>query len=79
MSIIRRRCVTITVVCVHVHVSDNRGTLCDAENSWLPVDVEYMETLRDDQRGLRACGEEKQISETTNFTPQHAFKNSISC
>ena len=34
---------TITAVCVHVHMSDNRHTLC-----WLPVDVEYMETLRDE-------------------------------
>ena len=40
MSIMRRRYVTITAVCVHVQVSDNRGTLCDAENSWLPVDVD---------------------------------------
>ena len=48
MSTIRRRCVTKTAVCVHVYMSDNRETLCDAENSWLPVDVEYMETLRDD-------------------------------
>ena len=40
--------VTITAVCMHVHMSDNRQTLCDSEYSWLPVDVEYMETLRDD-------------------------------
>jgi len=50
MSIIRRRCVTITAVCVHVQVSDNSGTLCDAENSWLPVDVDNKETLCDDTR-----------------------------
>ena len=31
---------TITAVCVHVHVSDNRERLCGAENSWLPVDVD---------------------------------------
>ena len=48
MSTIGKRCVTIKAVCIHVHISDNRGTLCDSENSWLPVDVEYMETLRDD-------------------------------
>ena len=30
MSIMRRRCVTITAVCVHVEMSDNRGTLSDA-------------------------------------------------
>ena len=40
MSIMRRRYVTIAAVCVHVQVSDNRETLCDAENSWLPVDVD---------------------------------------
>ena len=33
MSRMRRRCVTITAVCVHVHISDIRGTLCDSENS----------------------------------------------
>ena len=50
---------TKTVVCVHVHVSDNRGTLCDAENSWLPVDVNNRETLFDDNSGLRACSHER--------------------
>ena len=59
MSIMRRRYVTITAVCVHVQVSDNRGTLCDAENSWLPVDVDNRETLCDDTRGLRACSHER--------------------
>ena len=29
---------------VHVHVSDSRETLCDAENSTLPVDVDNRET-----------------------------------
>ena len=50
---------TITAVCVHVQMSDNRGTLCDAENSWLPVDVDNKETLCDDTRGLRACSHER--------------------
>ena len=59
MSIMRRRYVTIPAVCVHVQVSDNRGTLRDAENSWLPVDVNNMETLCDDTRGLRACSHER--------------------
>ena len=27
---------TRKAICVHVHVSDNRETLCGAENSWLP-------------------------------------------
>ena len=40
MSIMRRRYVTITAVCVHVEMSDKRGMLCDAENSWLSVDVD---------------------------------------
>ena len=59
MSIMRRRYVTITAVCVHVEMSDNRGTLCDAENSWLPVDVDNRETLCDDTSGLRACSHER--------------------
>ena len=50
---------TIKAVCIHVHMSDNRGTLCDAENSWLPVDVDNKETLCDDTRGLRACAHER--------------------
>ena len=40
MSTIRKRCVTIPEVCVHVHMSDNRETMSEAENSWLPVDVD---------------------------------------
>ena len=59
MSIIRRPRVTITAVCVHVEMSDNRGTLCDAENSWLPVDVDNKEILCDDKRGLRAFSRER--------------------
>ena len=59
VSIIRRRCVTITAVCVHVQVSDNRGSLCDAEKSWLPVDIDNRETLCDDTRVLRACSHER--------------------
>ena len=33
MSTIGKRCVTIKAVCIHVHMSDNSGTLCDSENS----------------------------------------------
>ena len=44
---------------MHVHVSDIRGTLCGAENSWLPVDVDNEETLCDDNSGLRACSSER--------------------
>ena len=28
---------------MHVHVSDNRETMSEAENSWLPVDVDNRE------------------------------------
>ena len=56
---IMRRCVTITAVCVHVQVSDDRGTLCDAENSWLPVDVDNKKTLWDNNSVLRACSSER--------------------
>ena len=59
MSTIGRRCVAVKAVFVHVHVSDNRETLCDAENSWLPFDVDNKETLCDDNSGLRACSHER--------------------
>ena len=59
MSTIRRRCVTMTAVCVHDHVNDTSGTLCDAEYSWLPVYVDNRETLCDDNSGLRACSHER--------------------
>ena len=36
-------------ICVHVYMSDNRETLRDAENSWLPVDIDNRETLCDDE------------------------------
>ena len=50
---------TRKAICVHVHVSDNRETLCGAENSWLPVDVDNEKTLCDDNSGLRACSSER--------------------
>ena len=40
-------------------MSDNRETLRDAGNSWLPVDVDNKETLCDDNSGLRACSHER--------------------
>ena len=39
---------------MHVHMSDNREMMSEAENSWLPVDVDNKEILCDDKRGLRA-------------------------
>ena len=54
MSTIGKRCVTKPAVCVHVHMSDNRETMSEAENSWLPVDVDNKEILCDDKRGLSA-------------------------
>ena len=50
---------TKKAICVHVLMSDNREILCDAENSWLPVDVDNKETLCDDRIGLRACSRER--------------------
>ena len=60
---------TIAAVCVHVHMSDNRRTLCDTENCWLPVDVENRETLRDDKSGLHAYGEERKNSRDIYIHP----------
>ena len=50
---------TRKAICVHVHISDNREILCDAENSWLPVDVDNRETLSDDNSGLHTCSRER--------------------
>ena len=59
MSTIEKRCVTKPAVCVPVHMSDNRETMSEAENSWLPVDVDNKEILCDDKRGLRAFSRER--------------------
>ena len=50
---------TRKAICVHVHMSDNRETLCDAENSSLPVDIDIRETLCDDKSGLHTCSHER--------------------
>ena len=50
---------TIKAVCIHVHMSDNRRMLCDAEHSWLPVDVDNRETLCDDKSGLHTCSHKR--------------------
>ena len=50
---------TIPEVCVHVHMSDNRETMSEAENSCLPVDVDNKEILCDDKSGLRAFSLER--------------------
>ena len=50
---------TIPEVCVHVHMSDNRETMSEAENSWLPVDVDNKEILCGDKSGLRAFSRER--------------------
>ena len=59
MSTIRKRCVTIPDVCVHIHMSDNRETMSEAENSWLPVDLDIEEILCDDKNSLRAFSRER--------------------
>ena len=57
---------TINAVCVHFHVSVNRVTMSDAENSCLPdnavfhVDVsDNKERLCDEKSCLRACSHER--------------------
>ena len=47
---------------VNIHVSDNRETMSDAENSWLPVEAVFRDDVSDDRKwlcddnsGLRAC------------------------
>ena len=50
---------SINAVCVHFHVSDNRETMSEAENSWLPVDVDKKGILCDDKRGLCAFSRER--------------------
>ena len=59
MSTIGKRCVTIPEVCVHVHMSDNRETMSEAENSWLPVDLDNKEILCDDKNSIRAFSRER--------------------
>ena len=49
----------VKAVCVHIHVSDNRETMSDAENIWLPVDVDNREKFWDDKNGLRAFSRER--------------------
>ena len=57
---------TITALCVHFHVSDNRETMSNGETSCLPddavfhVDVsENKERLCDEKSYLRACSHER--------------------
>ena len=44
---------------MHIHVSDNRETMSDAKNNWLPVDVDNREEFCDDKSGLRAFSRER--------------------
>ena len=51
---------------VNIHVSDNRETMPDAENSWLPVDAVLRDDVCDDREWLcdeiiylRACSRER--------------------
>ena len=50
---------TRKAICVHVLMGDNKETLCDAVNSWLPVDIDNRETLCDDKSGLHTCSHER--------------------
>jgi len=51
--------VTRKAVSLQVQVSDIKEPLCDAENSWFPVDVDKGETSYDDKSGLCACSRER--------------------
>ena len=51
---------------MNIHVSDNRETMSDAENSWLPVDAVLRGDVSDDRKWLcdeisysRACSRER--------------------
>ena len=57
---------TKKTICVNIHVSDNRGTMSDAKNSWLPVDAVLRDDVSDDRKWLcdkisylRACSRER--------------------
>ena len=50
---------TITAVSVHVHMSDNRETMCDAGKSWLPVDAVLRDDVSDDRKWL--CDEKSYL------------------
>ena len=45
---------TKLTICEHVHLSDNRESLCDAENIFLSVDVGNRERLCGGKSGFRA-------------------------
>ena len=40
---------------VHIHVSDNRETMYDAENSWLPIDAGLRDDVSNDRKWLTGC------------------------
>ena len=51
---------------VHIHVSDNREEMSDAENSWLPIDAVFREDVSNDRKWLcdkisylQACSHER--------------------
>ena len=57
---------TVKVVCVQFHVSDNRETMSDAQTSCLPDDAVFLvdlsdnkERLCDEKSYLRACSHER--------------------
>ena len=58
-SIYFYRDLTIKSVCVHIHVSDNREMMPEAENNRLPVDVDNREKFCDDESGLHAFKRER--------------------
>ena len=59
MPTIGKFCVTRKAVSLQDQVSDIKEPLCDAKNSWFPVDVDNRETLYDDKSVLCACSRER--------------------
>ena len=65
-AIIGSVCVTKKTIRVNIHVSDNRETMSEAENSWLPVEAGLRVDVSDDRKWLcdeisylRACSRER--------------------
>ena len=50
---------TRKAVSLQVQVSDIKEPLCDAKNSWFPVDVDNRETSYDNKSGLCAGSRER--------------------
>ena len=57
---------TRKTILVHIHVSDNRETMSDAGNSWVPIDAVLRDDVSNERKWLcdeisylRACSHER--------------------